>query len=112
MSRDMDAILGPSLFYRSLSDAVSIIDGLKKEVAASKNQADQLVVENKRLREMLKVSGQTQQAEYEALKKLKESDMPLADKLAAMTNLAEEVIGHTAAAWECADAADNGGTNG
>ena len=112
MSRDMDAILGPSLFYRSLSDAVSIIDGLKKEVAASKNQADQLVVENKRLREMLKVSGQTQQAEYDALKKLKESDMPLADKLAAMTNLAEEVIGHTAAAREHADAADNGGTNG
>ena len=109
MKPDILALLGPTQFYRSLSGS---LHGLKKEVAASKTRADHLVDENKRLREMLKVSGQIKQADYQALKKLKESDMPLADKLAAMTVLAEEMIGRAVVAQERADAAFNAGTNG
>ena len=97
------------LSHKEWRKVAPLIDALKEEAALEKVRADTLADknaalldeqsrlkdENKRLRGLMKESGQAGQADYQALKKIRESDMPFDEKLTAMEELAQEVIERT-----------------
>ena len=100
------------LSHKEWRKVAPVIDALKQEAELEKVRADNLVADNtvlqddlvrlkednKRIRNLLKESGQAKQSDYQELKRIKDSVLAVDEKLSAMSDLAEAVIGRGAAA--------------
>ena len=88
----------PHQVYRAQQQAVAkakaqaALDAAEETTAAVEEKTGNLVAENTALREKLKQSGLAKQTDYQGLKRIKDSGLPLEEKLIKMVEYVDKVL--------------------